>query len=203
MPQPRSIIEAAQALYARSPGTGRCGNVRFDNKVFYSYSTAVARWYPDENILLASSDRYSKTTALHISDVVRSSPAGAAVFYVPVPTEPAHMDNLNYLVTRIENNIDICVAPRRRLHTKLQALADAARGLKPFGDYYRFANPSLPSSMLRRLAVIEQLLCPTNPGAPPVSAYLHADELALLPPDPRATPIVKIHAIAALEGKSS
>lgn len=89
--------EIAHAWTRQDQEIGRTsnGNMSFDGKRFFSYSTCIAQIITStngESVYLINSERYSNTTANHKSQVMRAIPRGYKVFEIEVGYYPKSLD---------------------------------------------------------------------------------------------------------------
>ncbi len=152
MARPKSNAELlhSYALYiVKGEGyeSASFGNMSYRKTIAYSYAAPVVNALKDA--VLVSENRYSNTTAGHISDYVgmlHRSGVGVPYLYVPVVAEPTDWRNYVHLADRVSEALLRVVKPRLREASRFAAILDAERGLTYFDTLTRiFGVHEVPS----------------------------------------------------------
>ena len=114
----RNHDEVCHVWAQQRQSEGRAGNIFFEGKSIYSYGRhfEAARFVDSETVLI-NSDRYSVSTAQHLS-LIRQAIRHKQVFTVPTMTD--HRANIVYLIEQARDHFDKAKRARKRAEWEME-----------------------------------------------------------------------------------
>lgn len=114
----RNHDEVCHVWAQQTQSEGKAGNIFFAGKSIYSYGRhfEAARFVDSETVLI-NSDRYSVSTAQHLS-LIRQAIRHKQVFTVPTMTD--HRANIVYLIEKARDHFDKAKRARKRAEWEME-----------------------------------------------------------------------------------
>lgn len=156
MRKPKDIQELMHYWAHRVLPEAKCGNVRYDGPVLYSYAEPIGLLLPDNRVLISNSN-FSITTSSHQTQArqathhMRSCYAPYITPYYNSGLTLMHGDNRHYWERQAENAVVELQRHPRRKKSVADRIASAVSSYNHYREFFELDWPEMTSDEMRKL----------------------------------------------------